>query len=149
MQKTQKRRWRWLGVLVLVALVAAAIVYFPRGLRGPESVAREYLDALARAPQDLPALRTAGHLADNDDPLAPIEGLSTRVALEFLYARTRLGAAPRISVVESRRPAPLRYAVVLEVSDPDDRAAPPRRFAVNLQQNDDGDWRVGALSVVE
>jgi hypothetical protein len=151
MQKKQKRRLRWLGALTLTALIAAAVFFFPRGLRGPESVASAYLEVLMQAPDDFVRLRSAAHLLESDDPLAGINDLPTRIALEFLHARERQGVGHDLRIVERRRPAAQRYAVTLEVTERSSSSepAPARRFAIAMQQRDDGDWRVAAISAIE
>jgi hypothetical protein len=153
MQKTPKRRRHplrtILGALVLTALIAAAVVFFPRGLRGPETVAGAFVETLMQAPDDMAKLRAAGHLAEDADPLARIGDLPTRIALDFLHARERQGAGHALRVTERRRPAPQRYALTLEVSERGDAEAPARRFALALQQADDGDWRVESIRAVD
>jgi hypothetical protein len=136
------------AALGLAALIAAAIAFFPRGLRGPETVASDFLSVLISAPDDLPRQRRAGHLDEGDDPLALADGLPTRVAFTFLAARGGQGAVFDIDVVE-RRPDAQDYVAVLSVSERDDDASSTRRFAVTLRQTPSGDWRVSAVSAVD
>jgi len=141
---------RWIGVAVVVAIAAIVIVLFARSPRGPETVARQFLDALLQAPEDTARLRAAAHLAESDDPEALLEGLSTRVALEFLRARERQGAVHDVSIAETRRPAPQRYVAVLRVVENADGAPVQSwRFQVSMQTTDDGDWRIVAVALSE
>lgn len=149
MHKQPRRRWRWLGVLIAAALVVVASIYFPRGLRGPETVAEEFVAALMHAPQDLAALRAAGHLEPERDPLALIDDASTRIALDYLHARERQGVAHALEIAERRQPGARDYVAVLAVHERDDALAPGHRFAVSLQQAEDGEWRVRAVGLLE
>jgi hypothetical protein len=149
-RRIPSRRVRWLGVLVLTALIAAAVILFPRGLRGPETVAIEFLEALLQTPDDPERLRAAAHLADGDDPQRLLGELTTRITLEFLHARERQGMQHRIGVSERHRPTPQSYAMVLKVTEQDDNEQlHTRRFHVGLQQAENGDWRVSAVRVAE
>ncbi len=149
--QTRIPRARWIGVAALVAIAAVVIVTFFLGSRrGPETVARQFVEALLQAPEDAARLRSAAHLAEADDPVALLEGLATHVALDFLRARERQGAVHRISVAETRRPAPQRYVVLLwVVENADGQAAQNWRFQVSLQKTDNGDWRITAVALSE
>lgn len=153
--QTRLRRTRWIGVAALVAIIvviAAVLIvaFFPGGLRGPETMARQLVEALLQAPQDSARLRAAARLTETDDPETLLEGLATRVALDFLRARERQGAVHHISVAETRRPSPQRYVVVLWVVEKaDGQAAESRRFQVSLQKAENRDWRIAAVTVSE
>lgn len=146
----RKRRNRWIGIGVVMLIVGAAFLFFPRGLRGPETVARNFFDALLQAPDDPARLRAAAHIDENDDPDTLVDGLATRIALDFLRARMRQGANYDVSVAEARRPGVQRYTAVLRVTEnAEGRLSPMRRFEVGLQKADNGDWRVSSVTVIE
>lgn len=150
--QTRIRRAHGIGIAVLVVAIAAAMVvaFFPGSLRGPETMARQYLEALLQAPGDAARLRALAHLAEADDPEILLEGLATRVALDFLRARERQGAVHNIEVAEARRPTPPVYEVVLwVVESADGRTVQRRRFQVNLHKADNGDWRIGTVALSE
>ena len=138
------------GALVVVVGVSITMVLFPRGLRGPETVAQNFFYALLQAPDDAARLRAAAHLDESDDPQTLVEGLSTRIALDFLRTRVVQGAAYNVDVADSRRSAAERYYVVLRVVErAGDDASLTRRFAVTLQKAENGDWRIATLTLIE
>jgi len=152
-QRPRSRRKIRIGVAATAAVVmlvtTAVIVFFPRGLRGPETVARQFFEALVQTPDDVEGLRAAARIGESDDPQALIDGLSTRVALEFMRARERQGATYNVRVVEAKSPAARNYVTLLSVTDRADRASPVRRFQVNLKKADNGDWYVANVAVME
>lgn len=154
--KTRSRRAIWIAVTAAaVAALGAAYLWFPRGLRGPETVAQNFIEAFLDVSPDEPdysgRLRAAAHLDQADDPQSVIDGLSTRIALDFLRLRRRQGAVQRIAIGESRRPAPTHYVTALRVVERVDnsRGSLTRRFNVVLLKSDNGDWRVTSVAVIE
>jgi hypothetical protein len=151
-------RVRWIGALVMAAaLTTAAVMYYPRrspAVRGPDTVAVEFMEALMQAPADAERLRAAGHLEAGDE-LPPaidriVDRMATRLALDYLHARLQQNAGYRVRVIERRQPEPRRYAVLLAVGErAETEAASPRRFQLGLQQLENGDWRVTGVSAVE
>ena len=157
MHKRRALRVRWIGALVmLAALATAAVVYYPArapAVRGPDTIAVAFLEALMQAPADAQRLRAAGHLEASDEP-PPfdriVDRMATRLALDYLHARVRQNVGYRVQVIERRQPEPRRYAVMLTVTErAEAEAAVPRRFQLGLQQLENGDWRVTGVSAVE
>ncbi len=151
-RQTRTRRTKWIGAALLLAVLALGVVtvmvFSPRSLRGPESVARQFVEALLQQSNDISRLRAAAHVSESDDPEILIDGLSTRVAFEYLRARARQGASHELRIVEGHRSGSQRYVAVLQViENADGHATPARRFQVNLLKADDGDWRIVTVAV--
>lgn len=141
-RQVRAKRIRW-GVTAVLLLVGTSAIFLPRGLRGPEQSAGDFLETLIQTPNDTERLRRAAHINPSDDPQTLLHGLSTGVTLSFLQARQAQGAAQNISVVARQQPAAQRYQVTLRVSDASIAdAASLRDFVVQLEQVTDGDWRV-------
>ncbi len=146
-QQSPIGRRKWLGAATFAVVATTLILFALFGLRGPGAVAREFLEALLRMPEDYTTLRKIANLGESDDPRSLIEGVSTRVTLDFLRARARQGVVLDVSVAESRRPEPGRYAVILRVlENADGGSSRSRRFQVRLQRSDAGDWRIISIT---
>jgi hypothetical protein len=145
---TKRVRWGVTAALLLVAGVSA-IVLFPRGLRGPERSAGEFLELMMQTPVDVERLRNAAHITTADDPRTLLQGLSTGVTLSFLQARQAQGVSQDISVIARQQPAPQRYTVTLRVSDTALAEPASRDFIVQLEQIADGDWRVVSIRAAD
>jgi hypothetical protein len=147
-QRTRRKRWG-IGATAAVVLAVLAALLIPRGLRGPERIAIDFIEISIHAPQDEARLRTAARIGDTEDPRALLQGLSTGVALGFLHARQTQGNAQSISVLNREQPAPHRYVLTLRVSEGGiGAAASSRDFVVQLQEADGG-WRLSSVRLVD
>jgi hypothetical protein len=150
MQKNRIRRLRWwIAAALLLILGTTTIVLGPPGLRGPDRVASEFLDALIQTPADAARLRAAARLAEADDPQTLLQGLSTNVTLTFLQARQTQGISQDIRVL-GRLEGNQRYTVTLRVAEASTGpVSAPRDFIVQLQPATDGTWRIVSLRAAE
>lgn len=148
-RRTRRKRWGITAAIVVVVGAATALL-IPRGLRGPERIAIEFLDASIQAPNDTARLRAAAHVDDTVDPRTLLQGLSTGVTLNFLHARQTQGTAQSVSVLNREQPAPQRYVVTLRVLESGIGAiAAPRDVVVQLQEIDGSGWRIASVRAVD
>jgi len=111
-----------------------------------ESRARLFLETLVQEPDDRERLSELSKPADEHGPETVIEGMSTRLAIDYLRARQRQGIPLDLAVTAAQRLDTGRRQVLIAVS-----ANPPGlrqesdgriRFQVTLELTEQRQWLV-------
>jgi hypothetical protein len=140
---SRKTAWYVCIGWLLSGLVACNSFWGP-----PEGRAQDFIDTLVTAPTDAQKLRDIANLASGRDPEDLIDGLSTRVALDFLRAQRDQGAMLKFAQGEARRIDDRRRDVTIRVSyrQPGAKTNLAVRFQVRLEKDAQGQWRIARVT---
>jgi len=110
----------------------------------PEGRALDFAEALVTTPADMQKLRDIANLAPERNPEDLLDGLSVRVALDFLRAKQAQGVALKFALGEARHIDALRRAVSVRVSylQPGTPANSEVRMQVQIEKDGQGRWRI-------
>ncbi len=133
------------ALLAVMVLVSAAGCEFVPG--SAEGRARLFVETLVREPQALERLHEL--VRPGAAPEELVEGVGTRVAVNYLRARARQGLALDFVSTVAQKSAAGERLVIVVVSDSGVRQADEgkARFRVYLVRDDEHDWRVARLQV--
>lgn len=108
----------------------------------PEGRALDFTEALVTTPADMQKLRDIANLASDRNPEDLLEGLSGRVALDFLRAKQAQGVALKFAPGEVRHIDAMRRAVSIRVSylQPGMPANSEVRLQVQIEKDNQGRW---------
>jgi hypothetical protein len=108
----------------------------------PESRALDFAEALVTMPADMQKLRDIANLAPDRNPEDLLDGLSARVALDFLRAKQTHGVALKFALGETRHVDVLRRAVSVRVSwlQPGTPANSEVRMQIQIEKDAQGRW---------
>ena len=108
----------------------------------PERRALDFAEALVTMPADVQKLRDIANLAPDRNPEDLLDGLSARVALDFLRAKQTHGVALKFALGETRHIDALRRAVSVRVSwlQPGTPANSEVRMQVQIEKDAQGRW---------
>jgi hypothetical protein len=110
----------------------------------PEGRALDFVEALVTAPADMQKLRNIANLAPDRNPEDLLDGLSARVALDFLRAKQGQGVALKFALGEAKQIDAVRRAVSIRVSylQPGTPANSEVRMQVQIEKDNQGRWRI-------
>jgi hypothetical protein len=104
-------------IFPIVLLTALAVVAGCELFRdAAESRARFFLETLVQEPDNRERLRDLSKPADDQDPTTVLEGLSTRLAIDYLRARHRQGMTLDLEVTAAQRLDAGRRLVLIAAS---------------------------------
>jgi hypothetical protein len=108
----------------------------------PEGRAQDFAEALVTTPTDIQKLRDIANLAPDRNPEDLLDGLSVRVALDFLRAKQAQGVALKFALGEARQINASRRAVSVRVSylQPEMPANGEVRMQVQIEKDARGRW---------
>ena len=108
----------------------------------PESRALDFAEALVTMPADTQQLRDIAYLAPDRNPDDLLDGLSARVAVDFLRAKQTHGVALKFALGETRHIDVLRRAVSVRVSwlQPGTPANSEVRMQIQIEKDAQGRW---------
>ena len=108
----------------------------------PEGRAQDFTEALVTAPADIQKLRDIANLAPDRNPEDLLDGLSVRVALDFLRAKQAQGVALKFALGETRQIDRLRRAVSIHISylQPGTPTNSDVRMQVQIEKDARGRW---------
>ena len=108
----------------------------------PESRALDFAEALVTMPADVQKLRDIANLAPDRNPEDLLDGLSARVALDFLRAKQTQGVTLKFALGETRHIDVLRRAVSVRVSwlQPGTPANSEVRMQIQIEKDTQGRW---------
>jgi hypothetical protein len=108
----------------------------------PESRALDFTEALVTMPADMQKLRDIANLAPDRNPEDLLDGLSARVAVDFLRAKQAQGVALKFALGEARQINASRRAVSVRVSylQPGTPANSEVRMQIQIEKDAQGRW---------
>ena len=127
----------WAAVLFLFGLVGCEPFW-----NTPESRALDFAEALVTTPADLQKLRDIANLAPDRNPEDLLEGLSVRVALDFLRAKQAQGVELKYALGEARHIDALRRVVSVHVNylQPGTPANSKVQLQFRIEKDDRSRW---------
>ena len=131
------RKSAWTAALLLFVLAGCEPFR-----NSPESRALDFAEALVTTPADMQKLRDIANLAPDRNPEDLLEGLSTRVAVDFLRAKQAQGTALKFELGSVRQIDVLRRAVSVRVSylQPGTPANSEVRMQIQIEKDAQGRW---------
>jgi hypothetical protein len=108
----------------------------------PESRALDFAEALVTMPADMQKLRDIANLAPDRNPDDLLDGLSARVALDFLRAKQAQGVALKFALGNTRQIDAMRRAVSVRVTylQPGTSANSEVRMQIQIEKDAQGRW---------
>ena len=133
----------WVGGLLLILALGCDAVR-----NAPEGQARDFIQTLVMSPAETQRLRELANIATDRDPEDLLDGLSTRVAVDFLRAKEAQGAALDFGRGEVQRVDAIRQVIGVRVSyaPAESGASSEIRFQVYLEKDDQGHWRIARVT---
>lgn len=134
----RKAAW-YAGALLLFGLAGCESLW-----NTPEGRALDFIETLVTAPADMQKLRDIARLAPDRNPEDLLDGLSIRVALDFLRAKQAQGMTLKFAQTELKRVTDTRRVVTVQVSylQPDSPLNNEVRLQVQVEKDDQGRWRI-------
>lgn len=110
----------------------------------PENRALDFAEALVTAPADKQKLRDIAHLSADGNPEDLLDGLSARVALDYLRAKQAQGMTLKFALDGAKQIDALRRQVSIHVSylQPGTPANSEVRMQVQIEKDGQGRWRI-------
>lgn len=108
----------------------------------PESRALDFTEALVTMPADMQKLRDMANLVPDRNPEDLLDGLSARVAVDFLRAKQAQGVTLKFALGETRQINASRRAVSVRVSylQPGTLANNEVRMQIQIEKDAQGRW---------
>lgn len=131
------------SLLVLVLLVACDAVW-----NAPEGHARDFIQTLVMTPAAIQQLRTLANITVDRNPEDLLDGLSARVAVDFLRAKEAQGVTLDFGHGEVQRTAATQQVVGVRVAyvPAESGANSEIRFQVDMEKDDQGRWRIARVT---
>jgi hypothetical protein len=125
------------GALLLLGLAGCESIW-----NAPEGRALDFAETLVTMPADMQKLRDIANLAPERNPEDLLDGLSVRVALDFLRAKQTQGVALKFALGETRQINVSRRVVSIRVSylQPGTPANSEVHLQVRIEKDDQGRW---------
>ena len=132
------RKSAWIAGALFMFVLAGCEPFW----NAPESRALDFAEALVTMPADVQKLRDIANLAPDRNPEDLLDGLSARVALDFLRAKQTNGVALKFALGETRQIDALRRAVSVRVSwlQPGTPANSEVRMQIQIEKDAQGRW---------
>jgi len=110
----------------------------------PEGRALDFAEALVTAPADVQKLRDIANIGPERNPEDLLDGLSVRVALDFLRAKQAQGVTLKFSMGKVQVIDAVRRAISVHVSylQPGTTANSEVRIQVQIEKDGQGRWRI-------
>jgi hypothetical protein len=110
----------------------------------PEGRALDFAEALVTAPADVQKLRDIANIGPERNPEDLLDGLSVRVALDFLRAKQAQGVTLKFSAGKVRVIDAVQRAISVHVSylQPGTTANSEVRIQVQIENDGQGRWRI-------
>lgn len=133
-----------LGSLLAVILTGGCGVVW----NAPEDHARDFIQTLVMSPAETPRLRELANIAADRNPEDLLDGLSARVAVDFLRAKEAQGMALDFVRGEVRQEGAARQVVGVRVRyAPDGSGASGElRFQIHMEMDDQRRWRIARVT---
>lgn len=132
----RKAAW-YAGALLLFGLAGCESLW-----NAPEGRALDFIETLVTAPADTQKLRDIAQLAPERNPEELLDGLSIRVALDFLRAKQAQGVTLKFAQTEAKRVTDTRRVVTIQASylQPGAPLNNDVRLQVQVDKDDQGRW---------
>ncbi len=139
---SRKAAWS-AGALLLAGLAACEPFWNP-----PEARAQEFIEALVTTPGDMQPLRDIANISPDRNPSDLLDGVSARVARDFLQAVQAQGVTLKFAQSEVKRISVRQRVVTVRVTylPPGAPVNSEVRFQVYVEKNDQGDWRIARVT---
>ena len=133
----------WGGLLVVILLAACDVVW-----NAPEGHARDFIQTLVTTPAEAQQLHELANIPADRNPEDLLDGLSTRVAVDFLRAKQAQGVTLDFGRGEVQRVGATRQVVSVRVTyaPAGSGANSEIRFQVYMEKNDQGRWRIARVT---
>jgi hypothetical protein len=131
------------GLLAVILLAACDVVW-----NAPEGQARDFIQTLVTTPADNQQLHELANIPADRNPEDLLDGLSTRVAVDYLRARQAQGASLDFGRGEVQRTDASRLVVGVRVTyaPPGSATNSEVRFQVHMEKDDQGRWRIARVT---
>lgn len=133
----------WGGLLVVISLAACDVVW-----NAPEGQARDFIQTLVTAPAETARLHELAAIPADRNPEDLLDGLSTRVAVDFLRAKQAQGVALDFSRGQVQRVDATRQVVGVRVTyaPAGGGANGEIGFQVDVEKDEQGRWRIARVT---
>jgi hypothetical protein len=133
----------YLGTLVLSGLAGCEPFRI-----APEGRAQDFIETLVTRPVDIQRLRDLAYAAPERNPEDLLDGLSARVAVEFLRAKSTQGVVMNFARSDARQINATRRMVTVRVSyqPPGAPVDSEVRFQVQIEKNSQDVWYIARVS---
>lgn len=132
-----------LGALVLWGLAGCEPFWI-----APEGRAQDFIETLVTQPVDAQKLRDIAQVAPDRNPEDLLDGLSARVAVDFLRAKQAQGVVLDFARGDARQINTTRRMVTVRVSyrHPGAPANGEVRFQVQVEKDNHGQWHIARVT---
>ena len=133
----------YLGALVLWGLAACEPFWI-----APEGRAHDFIETLVTQPVDAQKLRDIAQVVPDRNPEDLLDGLSARVAVDFLRAKQAQGLVLDFARSDARQINTTRRMVTVRVSyrQPGAPANGEVRFQVQVEKDNQGQWHIASVT---
>jgi len=134
----------WVGAALVVILLAACNAVW----NAPEGHARDFIETLVITPAATQKLQEFANIPPDRNPEDLLDGLSARVAVDFLRAKEAQGVSLDFSRGPVQRLDAARRVVDVRVAyAPAESGAHNQiRFQVHMEKDDQGRWRIARIT---
>lgn len=134
----------WVGSLLMIILAAGCDAVW----NAPEGQARDFIQTLVTMPAETQQLHELANIPADRNPEDLLDGLSTRVAVDFLRAKQAQGVTLDFGRGEVQRTDATRQVVGVRVTYAPAGSGANRevRFQVYMEKDDQGRWRIARIT---
>ena len=134
----------WVASLLVIILAAGCDVVW----NAPEGRARDFIQILVTTPAETEHLHELANIPADRNPEDLLDGLSTRVAVDFLRAKQAQGVTLDFGRGEVQRTDATRLVVGVHATyaPAGSGANSEVRFQVHMEKDDQGRWRIARVT---
>ncbi|MHB8622487.1 MAG: hypothetical protein ACYDBA_03865 [Sulfuricaulis sp.] len=143
-QKASSREITWVGSAFLVLCLAACKPFW----NAPEGQAQNFIETLVMTPANMQQLRDSANIASERNPVDLLDGLSSRVAVDFLRAKLAQGATLKFAQSDARQIDASHRSVTVRVTYPEPGTVVigEVQFQVQLDQDAQQHWQIARVT---
>ena len=142
--QASSRKTAWVGGAFLLLCLAACEPFW----NAPEGRAQDFIETLVRTPADTQKLRDNAHITPDRNPDDLLDGLSSRVALDFLRAKQAQGVTLKFAQSDARMIDATHRTVTIRVTylEPGTPTNGEVRFQVQSEKDAQDHWHVARVT---
>ncbi len=142
--QANSRKTAWVGgVFLLLCLAACEPFWSP-----PEGRAQDFIETLVMTPTDTQKLRDIANITPDRNPEDLLDGLASRIALDFLRAKLAQDVTLKFAQSDARKIDATRRSVAIRVTylEPGAPTNSEVRFQVQSEKDAQDHWHIARVT---
>lgn len=142
--QASRRKTAWVGGAFLLLCLAACEPFW----NAPEGRARDFIETLVMTPADMQKLRDIANITPDRNPEDLLDGLASRVPLDFLRAKLAQGVTLTFAQSDARKIDATHRTVTIRVTylEPGTPTGGEVRFQVQSEKDAQDHWHIARVT---